>query len=375
MNGWFPMKEKISLSQLFIIIILSNLGSSIVVNIGVEAENNAWIAILIACFVGLFFVSIYFKLLKLFPNLNLYEILEICFGKWLGRLIGILYITYFFLISSFVLRDFGELMVTTIYSQTPIEFISLTMILLVLYILTLGIEVLARAAEIFFPYALLFLIFVGVGIAFSGMLNLENLFPILQDGMMQVIKPALTELIHFPFLEIIAFMVIIPSVSQFQKSTKVAYIAYIVSGLFLAYSSILQITSLGVIKNRVNFPLLSAARQISLLNFIERVDLLIVFIMMLGIIVKVSILFYGGLRGLESIFKIQYRSFGFPMAMIISLFSISIAEDYPTYIEKGIVVVTYYIQTFLHIVVPVILLLLALFKKKKRRVVNSHESF
>jgi spore germination protein KB len=367
------MQEKISLWQLFIVILLSNLGSSIVVNIGAEAENNVWIAIIIACITGLLFVLVYLKLLYWFPNKNLYEILSLCFGKWLGRLMGLLYISYFFLIASFVLRDFGELMVSTIYSRTPIEFIHITMILLVLYLVILGLEVLARSVEIFTPYAMLFLIFLGVGVLFSGVIKLENLSPILQDGVMQVIKPAMIELLHFPFLEFIAFMVIIPYVSKFQLAAKVSIAAYLVSGIFLVYSSLLQVTTLGVLKSRVNFPLLSVARQISLLNFIERVDLLIVFIMMLGIIVKVSVLFYGGLKGLEHLFKIPYRSFGFPMAMLIALFSILIAEDYPTYIEKGLIVITYYFQSFLHLVVPLTLFIVGFFKKKKR-VVNHLES-
>jgi spore germination protein KB len=356
------MKENLSLWQLFILILLSNLGSSIVVNIGVEAENNAWLAILLACFGGLPFLYVYFLLLKWFPNKNLFEIIEICLGKWIGTGLTFIYIVYFLLIASFVTRDFGELMVTTIYTNTPIEFIHLTLILVILYLIQLGIEVLARASEIFIPYSLLFLIFVGLGIAFSGKFKTDNLLPILQDGFMQVLKPAFTELLHFPFLEIIAFMVIIPYVTKIQHAFKISLFAYLISGVFLMYSSIIQIVTLGILKDRVNFPLLAAAREISLLNFIERVDLLIVFIMMLGIIVKVSILLYGGLKGLEVISKIPYRSFGFPIAMIIVLFSISISEDYPTYIEKGIVI-THYVQTGLHVVIPVMLLVVAVFRK------------
>ena len=95
--------------------------------------------------------------------------------------------------------------------------------------------------------------------------------------------------------------------------------------------------------------------------------------MMLGIVVKVSVLFYGGLKGLEHIFQIPYRSFGFPMAMILSLFSISIGEDYPSYFEKGVEIIPKYFQTPLQIIIPVFLLAIA-FIKKKMRVVNKNES-
>lgn len=360
------MKENISLWQLFILILLFHLGSAIVVNLGEEAGNSAWISILIACVAGLILVGIYFKLLNWFPNKNLFEILEVCLGKWLGRLIGILYITYFFLIASFVLRDFGELMVSTIFTRTPLEFIHLTMILLILYILLLGIEVLGRISEIFIPYALTFLLFLGVGIALSGELDIENIFPIFGVGIKSILKPVFTELMFFPFGEFIAFMVIIPYVTKVQYAVKTGVSAYLLSGLFLCYSSFLQITTLGSLKNRANFPLLSAARDISLLNFIERVDLLIVFIMMLGIIVKVSVFFYGGMKGLENIFQIPYRSFAFPMAMIVALSSIMIGENYPTYINMGIQVIPKYLHTLFQILIPIILLALAFLNKARR---------
>ncbi|MFD2444553.1 GerAB/ArcD/ProY family transporter [Bacillus sp. CGMCC 1.16607] len=367
------MKENISLWQLFILILLFNLGSSIVLNLGTEAKNNAWISILIACAAGLLLVFIYYQLLSWYPKQNLFEIIEACFGKWLGRLFSTLYIVNFFLLASFVLRDFGELMVSTIYTRTPIEFIHLTMIIVILYILTLGIEVLGRAAEIFIPYALLFLLFVGLGIIFSGEFDIENLFPILGDGLMPVLKPVYPVLLNFPFGEFITFMVIIPYVSNIRYARKVGISAYLLSGIILAYSAILQIAALGILKDRANFPLLSAAREISLLHFIERIDLLIVFIMMLGIVVKVSVLFYGGLKGLEHIFRLPYRSFGFPMAMIVSLFSISIGEDYPSYFEKGVIFIPNYFQTPLNMIIPLLLLTIA-FIKKKMGLVNKNES-
>ncbi|WP_442596073.1 GerAB/ArcD/ProY family transporter [Neobacillus sp. D3-1R] len=366
------MKENISLWQLFILVFLFLLGSSIVVNIGVKAERDAWIAILIACISGLFLVFNYLQLLKWFPSKNLFEILEECLGKWLGGLLGIIYVTFFFLLASFVLRDFGELMVSSIFLRTPIEFISITMIFLIVYIVYLGIEVLGRITEIFIPYAVVFLLFLGVGVLFSGTVEFKNILPILGEGVTPVLTPVFEEIIHFPFGEFIAFMVIIPHVSKFKYAAKTSVIAYLLAGIFLVYSSLLQITTLGVLKERVNFPLLSTARQISLLNFIERVDLLIVFIMMLGIIVKASVLLYGGLKGLEKIFKRPYRDFAFPMGMLIALYSILIGEDYYEYIMIGGKILTVYIQTFLQIIVPISLLAIAFFIKKK--VVKKSES-
>jgi spore germination protein KB len=373
LGGFMANQENISLWQLFILILLTNLGSSIVVNIGAGAGNNAWISILIACFSGLLFLFIYFRILKWFPRKHLFEIIDICFGKVIGRMISFAYIAYFFLIAAFVIRDFGELMVSAIYEKTPMEFIHLTMMLVILYIVMLGLEVLGRASEIFIPYALLFILFLGFGIAFSGELEPHNLLPILGDGIMPVLKPAFLEIIQFPFGEFIIFMTIIPFATKLKHAFRTGTAAYLFSGLVLAYSSGLQTATLGVLKNRTNFPLLSVARNISLLQFIERVDLLIVFIMMLGIVVKASVFFYGGLKGLEFVFQKPYRSFGFPMAMIIVYFSISIGDSYPAYIAIGVKVLPTYIQTLFQVGIPILLLTIA-YMKKKWGGVKSYES-
>ena len=52
-------KAKIDLAQLFSLMTLFQLGTSIVLPIGIDAENNAWIAIILACFGGLllFFIN------------------------------------------------------------------------------------------------------------------------------------------------------------------------------------------------------------------------------------------------------------------------------------------------------------------------------
>jgi spore germination protein KB len=368
------MKEKVSLWQLFILILLFNMGSSLIKNLASDAENNGWLAILVGCLIGVSILCGYLLLLHLFPKENLFGIIGSCLGKWLSPVLSMIYVSYFLFIAAFALRDFGELIVATIFEKTPLEFILITMILVIAYILTLGIEVLGRSAEIFFPYFVLFFSFLGLGILFSGELDIQNLSPVLGDGVKPILKAIFPNLIYFPFSEILAFMMIFPYVTNVRKGRTVGIAAYIVSGGMLAYSSFLQIVTLGHLKNRSNFPLLSAAREISLLNFIERIDLLIVFMMMLGIIVKVSIFFFAGLKGMEHVFIRPYRSFVFPFAMIVSFISLTVGENFSTYSAIGRELLPLYVQTPIYIVFPLLLLLIA-FIKRKMKGGNQRESF
>ena len=68
----------------------------------------------------------------------------------------------FFIRSSRVIRTFGEMITTAILPNTPIEVITLSIMLVMAYILYLGIEVFARVTEIFTPYIVLFLILIMI---------------------------------------------------------------------------------------------------------------------------------------------------------------------------------------------------------------------
>lgn len=361
------LNEKLSLWQFFLLIFIFETGSSVVVGIGVEAKKDAWLAILLATFIGILIFLFYFYLIQKADNRNLFQIFEFSFGKFIGRFFSLLYIIYFFYIAARVLRDFGELMVSTIFVKTPIEFLSLTMMLLIAYILYLGIEVLGRSSEIFIPYIVIFILFVGLGVFLSEELDFANLLPILGDGGKPILKAIFPNLIGFPFGELIAFTVLIPKVAKVKKVKTVGVLSVFLSGLLLVYSTIIQIGTLGDnIRSRSNFPLLSAAREVSLLNFIERVDLLIVFIVMFGILVKVSVFFYGGLIGLEQLFNKPYRQFVLPMSLLIAFFSVVISKHFAEHIEEGLRIVPFYMHMPLQILIPTMLFLFLLIKTKRK---------
>jgi spore germination protein KB len=137
------------------------------------------------------------------------------------------------------------------------------------------------------------------------------------------------------------------------------------AGGLLVYASIVQITTLGYqMKNRSTFPLLSAAREVSLLDFIERIDLLIVFIMMFGVIIKVAVFTYGGLKGLEFISALPYRYFTFPIAMLISFMSIFMSENFAEHIEEGLEFIPRYLHLPFQLGIPLLLFPIIFWKSK-----------
>ncbi|MFD0694176.1 endospore germination permease [Paenibacillus sp. GCM10027628] len=358
--------EKISLNQLFFLIFSFELGSAIVIGIASDAKQDAWIAVLMALAGGLILVTLYCSISKRYPGMNLYEIFELISNRKIAVFFSVLYTLYFFYISARVLRDFCELMKTAIFVVTPIEFIALIFMITISYIVYMGIETIGRTIEILSPYTFILMFFLIFFLYVNHSVKLQNLRPLLPQGWIPVIKVAFPEVLTFPFGEMVVFTVIMAGISKFKYLTSISTVSVLISGIALAYFAFLKAAVLTpTMVNISPFPLLSAIREISVAKFIERLDAIVVYMMMLGIFVKVCIFFLAGLKGLEYSFRLPYRYFVVPFAMLTSISSLWIAENFTEHLEEGIKFVPYYIHVPFQIVIPLCVWMFLKLKVKK----------
>ena len=214
------VKENISLTQLFMLIFNFLLGSAIVIGVGKDAKQDAWIAIILMTLIGIGLMYFYYSINRLLPSKNLFEIMEYCFTRPIAILLSLVYVIYFLYTTTRVIRTFGEMITTAILPNTPIEIITLSIMLVIAYIIYLGLEVLARVAEIFTPYIVLFLILVLIFLLTSGEIQLHNIEPVLGDGMKPILKAMFPTLLVFPFGELVVFTIILSSVTRIEKKQK-----------------------------------------------------------------------------------------------------------------------------------------------------------
>ncbi|AZU61307.1 GerAB/ArcD/ProY family transporter [Neobacillus mesonae] len=361
-------KENISLSQLLTLLVNFLLGSAIVVGIGGNAKNDAWIAICIAALLGIGIMMFYHYMMARLPESNWFQLLEFCFGRKISIVFSFLYVVYFLYITSRVVRDFGELITSAIMPHTPIEVISVTFSLLMGYVVYLGLEVLARTSEIFTPYLMIFFILLTIFLFVSGNTEFQQIQPILREGWNPILTTAFKDLAFFPYGELIAFTVILTYVTNKKYSMKVSLLGVAAASFLLIASALLMLMTLGVDSIvRSNFPLLSAARNVSIGNFIERIDALAVFIMMLGIFVKGSVFLFGGLKGLEYIFRLPFRYFAVPQSLIVSFFSVLLAIDFADSIQEGLGIVPYYLHLPFQFCIPCLVLVILIWKQRKSK--------
>lgn len=361
--------EKIKSSQLFVLVVLFEMGSAILVGLGAQAKQDAWIAILLGLAGGLVLFLVYHQLYQYYPDLPLTSYAQKIMGKWLGRLIGFLYVVYFLYAAARVLRDFGELLTSTIYTNTPLIVINCLMIFTIIYAIHKGFEVIARVCELFFLIIYMVAVMGFALILFSGLIHLENLRPILENGYMPVLKTFMGETINFPFGEMVVFTMLLPFLNDSKKAKIVCLGGMLLSGINIIITSVINVAALGPdIFIRANFPLLSTISKIRLADFIERLDVLFMLYLVVGGFFKITLYFYAAVLGASDIFKLDNQSkLCFPMGALILFASVTIASNYAEHIKEGLKVTPIYLHWPFQIVIPSLLLIIAFFRNRKKK--------
>jgi spore germination protein KB len=361
-------KAKISLYQLFVLILLFELGSAILVPLASDAKQDAWLAILFGMAGGLFLFWVHYRLFLYYPELVPPQYMQKLLGKIAGTLLAFCYIILFMYTAARVLRDFGEMLLTFAYLETPLFIVNALLMLVIIYAVSKGIEVVARTGELFFLF-IYFLAIVGfILILFSGLIDVNNLKPILEQGILPVVRVVYTQTLYFPFGEVIVFSMIFPYIANKKKAKKVGLFAIGLSGINLAITMAINIGVLGVdLTARSQFPLLSTIQGIQVAEFLERLDVFFMISTVICIFFKVSIYFYAAVASTAVIFKIKEPSrLTYPMGMVILFMSVTIASSYAEHLKEGLEFVTRYVHPFFLILIPLLLLGIAFLKNRKK---------
>lgn len=362
-------KVRINASQMFVLVVLFEMGSALLFGIGSPAKQDAWIAILLGLGGGLLLFLVYYLLFMYYPDIPFTSYVQEITGKWIGRIIGFLYTVYFLYQATRVLRDFGELLTTTIYTSTPLLVIQTLMILTIIYAIHKGFEVIARVGQLFFGIVYFMGVLGMLLVVISGLIHLENLQPILENGWKPILGTVASETINFPFGEMVVFTMLLPYLNEQKKAKKACIGGMLLGGINIIITTVINIAVLGVeLFTRSNFPLLSTISKIELANFIERLDVFFVLYSMVGGFFKISLYYYAAVIGITDIFNLKnYRKVMFPAGLIILIASVTIASNYAEHIDEGEKIVPYYLHWPFQIIIPIILLIIAFFRNMRQK--------
>ncbi|OUZ39122.1 spore gernimation protein KB [Solibacillus kalamii] len=375
MEGDLLEKAKISTYQLFVLIFLLEIGSAILVPLAIEAKQDAWLAVLIGLAGGCCLFWIYHSLYSYYPEIPLTEYIQQILGSFLGKVLAFFYVLYFMYIAARVLRDFGEMLIIVFYPQTPLFIMNVLMVLVVVYTISKGIEVIARTGELLFIIMMLIGISGTVLIIISGIIEISNLEPMLEEGIKPVIKTAFTQTLFFPFGEVIVFAMVLPYLNQKSKAMKTGLLGLGLSGLIIALIMAMNISVLGVnLISRSHFPLLSTIQTIEFAGFLQRLDITFMLSTVIGGFFKISMYFYASMVGTANLFNIKNSAqLAYPLGLLLLVLSITIASNFSEHVYEGLQIVPLYVHLPFQVIIPVLLLIIAFFKnrnKQRKRIRN-----
>ncbi|BFI99189.1 spore germination protein [Priestia sp. Y58] len=359
-------KIKIDGIQLFCMMFIFTLGSTLLLDIGKGAKQDAWMVPLLATVFGCVLYLVYISLYKRYPDMPLTGYILEIFGKYIGGIISFSYIIYFVYIASRVLRDFEELLISSSYYGTSIITLGICMTLVLIYSVYLGVEAFARVVCLCFVIILLTLLILNVLYILGGYIKLENLQPVLANGWGNIGKELYPLGITVPFGELITFTMILPYLNKKSQATKVGLSAIIIGGIFLTINSIVLLCVLGPdVVLRSSFPALTAVSYINIGGFIQRLDTLILILMVILGFVKITIYFFCAVIGATDLFRIKPSvTYIYLIGGVIFFSSLMIAPSYQAHINEGLKVVPYLLHIPLHIGIPLLLLITAFIKQK-----------
>jgi spore germination protein KB len=361
-------KAKISPRQLLILVLMFEIVSAIISGFGAEAKQDAWITAILGMLGGICLFLIYHRLSLFYPDLPLTEYAKKILGPVVGRIVALLYVVYFLFNGSFVVRDFASMAVSFVFTQTPFLVIIALMLLSVLYVIGKGIEVLSRTAELFFSVLLLVTVTGLTSILTSGNVNLQNLRPLLEEGWLTVLRQSIPSTVVFPFGEIIVFLMLFPYVNKPQQVKKTVITGLLISGCFIAFVTILNVSVLGAdLYTRTQYPLLTTSELIEGRALLERLDVLFLVTAIVGGFFRIGIYLYATLIGAATLFGIpSYRKLMIPVTMVMFICSIAMAGNYVEFIYTGLRVVRFYVQIPMLFIIPLILLVMGWFQEMKK---------
>ncbi|WP_158301925.1 GerAB/ArcD/ProY family transporter [Paenibacillus mesophilus] len=360
-------KGKITIRQLTIFVMLYTVGSAILIIpsiLAAKAKQDAWIAALIGIGLGLLVIPVYMALGKRFPNMTFAEYSEVILGKWLGKATFAIFFFYVFIIAVLTLRNIGDFLTTQIMQQTPIQAIHICVMVVVIMGVKLGLEPLARAAELFFPWVILLLMMLFVLLA--PQVEMKNMQPILEEGFFPVLKATIS-IFTFPFLGTVTFLMILPAVNRIEKAGRALFTGMLLGGLVLTVITVLSITVLGADQvARNSFPSYAIARKINIGNFLERIEAILAIIWILTIYFRLSIMHYALVQGIAVSLRLRsHRFLTIPLGVIIvgfSIFTVPNSTYLATFNKTTLPLFVFTIGLLL----PLLLLLVAVLRKVSR---------
>lgn len=358
-------KGRISALQMSLLIYVQIISTAVLYVPGItfqDAKQDMWLSPIWGSLSGFFVVFIVYQLNKLYPNETPVQYIQHILGRIPGKVIGILYLFFFLISCGNTLRQYGDFIVGAFLQQTPLLMVMGSLALASAFTVRIGLEILARLSDIFVP--IIFLLWLVIVLLLLPELEVENMFPILEDGIEPSLRGSVTPLTWNSLFFLTSSL--FPFLADRTQGKKWGMYSVIAVMVTLVLTNLSTLLLFGDITGSFLYPVMSAARYISYADFFENLEALVMAIWIGGTFVKLGLYHYVLVLNTAQWLKLSnYKPLALPFGLLATLFGIWGAPNLPEmalFLEVTIPLVC----GILYLVIPVTLLLTALFRNRNR---------
>lgn len=235
-----------------------------------KAGVDGWIVILLAGALALIAVTIMAYLGNCFPGKSIIQYAPLLLGRFFGTIVLLVFLIYFLMFVGTVVRMSADVTKLFLLDLTPVEVIVLGMLVTSSYLISQGINAIARFNEVIQPVTLLLLLIVLTQIFRET--DFGRVLPVLGDGIQPVLHAFPTVFFSLLGFEILLF--IHPFMEKPTQALKASMVAVGTTIILYTILVILSIAVMGASEVVLNeYPTLSIIKNIEVPGaFLERLD-------------------------------------------------------------------------------------------------------
>jgi len=308
-------KGKISSQQLIFLIAGFVEGSALLIDFTVTiTEHQTWMVILAALAITAPVILSYVALAKRFQGMNLVQINDLVYGRFLGKVVSIYYIFFFSMTLSINIRDVGELYITFLMQDTPFIFFLIVFTATCAYAVIKGIEVLARVSHLIVVTGMF--VIISTFILLIDQMDFSNFLPFFELPLIKIIQ-GIHIVSSIPFGETVAFLMIMGCLNKTEHAVKNTFFGLLIGAASLFIVAVRNTAVLGGTQTIWTSTSFQSIRLINIGTVLTRMDFLIGIAQTILIFFKCSIFFYVLAAALSQLFGLKsYLQLVLPLAGI-----------------------------------------------------------
>ena len=357
-------KELISKKQGVSIIMMFIFGSSVVMGVNSETQQDSWLSLMLGAAGTIPIILVYARIVRLNPGMDIFEILESLLGRVAGKAAVALMSWYALHLAALVLRNFSEFIQIASMPETPQLPIMIVMMLVTAYMAKSGVETLGRWTLAMLPLVLA-VVLLTMLLSLNKM-DFSNIQPIMAHSFGDISFAAFS-LFAFPFAETVLVLGVAGAIKKTDSPYRLYLGSVLLGALVLLLVLLRNIDILGpAMMGAEFFPSYAAARVIAMGDFLSRIEIAIAMNFILAGIVKITVCLMAAAKGAARLFGLDdYRRLVMPVGLLMVALC-AIVYDNTMEMFAFLPIYQYYALPF-QVGIPLIVWILAEVRNKKRK--------